>query len=62
MAKQKTIIVTKPHYIGEKPMSEAFHNVLKNQIIKNIEKKDLQNINNHGIINISNLLSGSEEV
>ncbi len=69
MAKMKTKIMVKSHYIGTKTLTEAFSPVLKRQVEQNIfqqmeenYEKDLQNTETCGKIIESNLLSESEEV
>lgn len=60
MAKSKIKTVVKSHYVGNKNISDVFYNVLKNQIISNINKNSLIDNNRYGILNESNLLSESE--
>ena len=69
MAKIKTITTVKPHYIGEKSLSEAFSSILKRQIEQGILQHDnelynksLKDNENCAKINTSNLLSESEEL
>lgn len=65
----KTITMVKPHYIGEKSLSEAFGGILKRQIEQGILQHDNEIYNtslndkvNCDKINTSNLLSESEEI
>ncbi|MGL4790002.1 MAG: hypothetical protein ACRCW1_01225 [Anaerotignaceae bacterium] len=69
MAKIKTITTVKPHYIGEKSLSEAFSSILKRQIEQGILQHDnliydtsLKDNGNCAKIDTSNLLSESEEL
>ncbi len=69
MAKMKTKILVKSHYIGTKTMTEVFSPVLKQQVEQNIlqqtsenMEKDLQNTETCGKIIESNLLSESEDL
>lgn len=65
----KTITMVKPHYIGEKSLSEAFSSILKRQIEQGILQHEtliyptsLNDNGNCAKINTSNLLSESEEL
>ncbi|MFI3255531.1 MAG: hypothetical protein R3Y63_14550 [Eubacteriales bacterium] len=69
MAKTKTKVVVKSHYVGTKSMVEVFSPVLKQQVEQSIlqqvtenSDKDLQNTETCGKIIESNLLSESEDV
>lgn len=69
MAKMKTITMVKPHYIGNKSLSEAFSGIIKQQIENNILLHDTENQDKllnipalHGKIDTSNLLSESEKL
>ncbi len=69
MTKIKTITMVKPHYIGEKSLSEAFGSILKRQIEQAILQhnnefydKSLNDNKNYDKISTSNLLLESEEL
>lgn len=59
---KKTITIVKTHYIGKKTISEAFSTIIKNQIENNIYNKVLIDDENCDKINVSNLLSESEDL
>ena len=69
MAKIKTITMVRPHYVGNKSLTEAFGGIIKQQIEHNIllhdnENQDrLLNVNLvHDKMDTSNLLSESEDL
>ncbi len=69
MAKMKTKILVKSHYIGTKSLTEAFSPVLKQQVEHSLfqqmaenHEKDLNNTETCDTIEESKLLSESEDL